>query len=105
MPCYEVRTMSVEFKAENRQLLDAAIKATGLLVNSQTSNRITRAYGKVVIKLDEGTAEVREGEQNLLNKIKQAYSKECIKAACKKVQWAVKFEGQGTKATVTKMKW
>ena len=35
MPCYEVRTYSVEFKAHNRAILDLALKALGLDVVSR----------------------------------------------------------------------
>ena len=102
MPCYEVRTMSVEFKAENRQLLNQAIKAMNVL--AMDDNEGLRLWGgAVVLNLKAGTATVREGYQDQLNALKRQYSKECVKAAAKKMQWAVKFQGQ--QATVNKVNW
>ncbi len=103
MPCYEVRTVSVEFHVENRKLLDAAIKSIGCVVSAATSDKIVLDYGAVTVDLAAGKALVKEGYQNNLNKLKQTYSKECVKAATKKCQWAVKF--QGNNATVTKVQW
>ena len=44
MPCYEVRTVSVEFKADNRQLLDAAIKTTGMMIWKHDADVINLEY-------------------------------------------------------------
>lgn len=103
MPCYEVRTMSVEFKTENRELLDAAIRNSNILVTAKNNGIIEFAFGKIVLDTNTGVAEVQEGYQSKLNEIKRNYSKEAIKAAAKKMQWGVKMAGY--QATVTKMKW
>lgn len=103
MPCYEVRTMSVEFKAENKQLLDAAIRNSNVLVTSKNNGVIEFAYGKIVLDTNTGIAKVQDGFQDKLNELKRAYSKECIKAAAKKMQWAAKM--QGNQATITKLQW
>ena len=103
MPCYEVRTMNVEFKVENRELLDAAIRASSLQVTDKGDRTITFEWGKVVLDLKTGTAAVEDGCQGRLNELKRAYSRECVKFAAKKMQWGVKI--QGDQATVTKMKW
>ena len=103
MPCYEVRTVSVEFKAENRKLLADAIRATGMEVTGSTDKVITLGYGAIELNLATGKAEIREGQQGHLNQLKRAYSAEAIKAAAKKCQWGVKR--QGNKATIQKMRW
>lgn len=104
MPCYEVRTMSVEFKAENRQLLDAAIRNSNILMVTRKDQGIIEfAYGKIVLNTSTGVAQVQDGYQEKLNELKRAYSKECIKAAAKKMQWAAKM--QGNQATITKLQW
>jgi hypothetical protein len=103
MPCYEVRTMNVEFKVENRRLLDDAIRASGLQVTDKGDRTITFEWGEIVLDLKAGTAVVADGSQGRLNELKRAYSKECVKAAAKKMWWGVKL--QGNQATVTKVKW
>ena len=103
MPCYEVRTMSVEFKAENRQLLDAAIRNSNILVTGKNEGVIEFAYGKIVLNTNTGIAEVQDRYQSKLNEIKRNYSKECIKAAAKKMQWNVKMAGY--QATISKLQW
>lgn len=103
MPCYEVRTVSVEFKAENRRLLDDAIRSSTLQVTETGDKTITFGWGEIVLDLKAGTAAVADGYQHKLNELKRAYSKECIKAAVKKMWWGVKL--QGNQAVVTKVKW
>lgn len=103
MPCYEVRTVSVEFKADNRQLLDAAIKATGMMIWQHDTDVINLEYGSVILDLTTGTAKIQDGYQDKLNELKRAYSKECVKAAAKKAAWNVKWSGK--EAVVSKLKW
>lgn len=103
MPCYEVRTISVEFKAENEDLLDRAIQATGMNTRLISNGRYLLDDGAIRLDLAAGTAEVREGQQGRLNELKQAYSREAVKAATKKCQWGCKL--QGNKAQITKMRW
>lgn len=104
MPCYEVRTLSVEFKADNRQLLDAAIKAIGLQAYWHTEDRVDVGLGNnIILDLSSGGAKIRDGYQDKLNELKRAYSKECVKAAAKKAAWNVKWSGK--EAVVSKLKW
>jgi hypothetical protein len=107
MPCYEVRTISVEFKAENRNLLDAAARSIGLNDLRNVGNgrlEMGPHFGAyITLDLTNGRAEVRDGYQSLLNELKRAYSREAIKAAAKQVNWACKMTGN--QATITKMKW
>lgn len=104
MPCYEVRTMSVEFKADNRQLLDAAIKAIVLEAYWHTEDRVDVGLGNNIrLNLSNGVALVAVGYQDKLNELKRAYSKECVRAAAKKASWNVKWSGK--EAVVNKLKW
>jgi hypothetical protein len=80
MPCWEVRTVSVEFKAENRKLLDAAIRSIGMGVREE-NGLLSLDYGAIKLDLKAGKAEVQDGYQNRLNELKQAYSREAVKAA------------------------
>lgn len=103
MPCYEVRTLSVEFKADNRQLLDTAIKTTGMMIWQHDADVINLEYGSIILDLTTGTAKVQDGYQDKLNELKRAYSKECVKAAAKKAAWNVKWSGK--EVVVSKLKW
>jgi hypothetical protein len=89
MPYYQVRTMSVEFKAENRDLLDAALKALGWKVYEQFSGQLIVGNGEIKINLKTGMAEVQVGSQAKLNELKRAYSRQSINAAAKKAGWQV----------------
>jgi hypothetical protein len=102
MPCYEMRTVSVEFKAENLNLLKAAAESINRSFEKlQSKNAVM--IGGMFIDLDEGEAEIRASQQNELNALKRAYSKQCIKAAAKKAQWSCKFAEN--KATINKVRW
>jgi len=103
MPCYEVRTVSVEFKAENRKLLDAALDKIGSIHCTLADGRLVIDGGVIVLDLANGKAVVQDGQQNQLNELKRAYSREAVKAAAKKCQWSCKL--QGNKAHITKMRW
>jgi len=107
MPCWEVRTVSVEFKADNRKLVHAAAESLGMRVEEQSDGTIWLNAGEfpgsIKLDLERGQAEVRSGYQRHLNKLKQAYSRECVKTAAKKAGWVVKWSGE--KAVVNKLKW
>jgi len=99
MPCYTVRTMSVEFKAEHRDLLEQAIKNlgwkytrldTGLLIDcddSANSMRIDLVNSKATITAD---------QQPLLNLLKRTYSVCCLQRVTAKNNWTL------TRSTATK---
>jgi len=101
MPCYEVRTISVEFRAENRDVLDAAIKQLGWGAIRAFADRVT--LPGISLDLEAGRAEVQEGFQGRLNELKRAYATEAVRAAAKKVRWSCKQQGQ--KLTVNKIAW
>ena len=99
MPCYEVRTVTVEFNNHNKSLLVGALKSIGATYTVD-GNKFSVGYGSAVIDLDKQTA---VGSMDLINKVKQAYSREAVKAAAKKFGWVQKT--QGSQINVTKMRW
>lgn len=102
MPCYEVRLVSVEFHAEHRDLLDKAIKALDMKVWEQTSARICFTNG-ITLDLADGRAQVPEGLQGELNKLKQQYSREAVKQKTAKFGWNFQWNNQAkTKGTLAK---
>jgi len=101
MPCWEVRTMSVEFNAENRDMLDRAIAAVGETA-IWTGSIVSLYGGAIQIDTESKSARVRDGYQNNLNELKRSYSREAVKTAAARAKWAVKFDGN--RATVKRKK-
>ena len=97
MPCYQVRTYSVEFKAGNRAIFDAAVKALGWRfsnVAADSDNVVAFEGGMIKIDLASGKATVKElpGQttyQDKLNALKRSYSRQAINAASKRMGWQV----------------
>jgi hypothetical protein len=93
MPCWEVRTMSVEFRAKNRKLLEQALDALGWSWWEHESNVLT-VSGLGTLCLEEGQAVIPQTAQGRLNRLKQQYSKQALKRAAKLQGWQLKAKGQ-----------
>jgi hypothetical protein len=94
MPCYQVRTYSVEFKAGNRAIFDAAVKALNWTPRNVSDDVVSFEGGKILIDLASGKATVRENTgqttyQDKLNELKRSYSRQAINAAGKRMGWQV----------------
>ena len=100
MPCYEVRTVQVEFNARNEQYLLKALKLANII---HTHNQETKAiYGNNwEIKLKEQTASVRQGYEGELNKVRRAYSETVVNEVARKKKWLVK-KAEGNKIQLKK---
>jgi len=92
MPCYEVRLVSVEFKAAHRDLLLQALKELDL--SFRVSEDII--YLRDGIQIDLGRQVVRcpQNMQGLINRLKQKYSEVVLKKVATKKKWSVKAKGQ-----------
>ena len=88
MPCWEVRTMSVEFKAKHKGLLQNALRALGL--SYELTGDVFDISGLGKINLNKGIAEIEQFGQRKLNQLKQQYSKESLKRAAKLQGWQLK---------------
>lgn len=86
MACYQVQTVSVEFKAAHAALLRKAIEAAGEEILLER-NGWFRLYGGLEIDTNNGTATIREGQQAQLNALKRAYAAEALKQAAKQNGW------------------
>lgn len=92
MPCYQVRTMSVEFHAEYADLLEKAINNLGWSTIRRGNLWTTGPVGQSMsIDLDVGQATIKEGQQGFLNELKRAYSAQAIKAVAAKNRWTANF--------------
>ena len=87
MPCYEVRTMSVEFQAQNRIVLNDAIEQLQLSVEVMLDGKISLHDGNIVLDLETKTAQVTEGHQDRLNDLKRAYSSAALDKVAKMNFW------------------
>ena len=99
MPCYEVRVTNVEFKAENRALLDEAIKSLDMRVQVD-GNKVSLNYGTIVLDLAKGMAQVQDGYQSKLNELKRAYTAQAVAKYAKMQGWMNQPKTQ-TAVTVT----
>jgi hypothetical protein len=94
MPCYETRTLSVEFHARHRKILEAALDSLGW----QWAGRGPEIYiegDSIVLDLDFGRARVLDGQQPRLNTLKRAYSKQALRKAARLQGWQVKGAEKG----------
>ena len=92
MPCYESRTISVEFHAKHRAVLDDAIASLGWRVREMDNGVLSVNGGWMTIYLEEGRAVT--SSQSDLNRLKVAYSKESLNRAAKRQGWQLKLKGQ-----------
>ena len=95
MPCWEVRTVSIEFTNKHKDPLLAALKAEGLAYSDNNRGKIYLDNDKLIIDLENQTATVRNNDYDLLNRIKRGYSREAIKEVAKKKKWLLKQQVDG----------
>ena len=96
MPCWEVRTMSVEFKAKHRRLLEQAVEALGWSWKSEGQGLRVQLPGWNSFTIDfvEQKAIGKESLQGKINQLKQQYSKQALRRAAKLQGWQMKTKGQ-----------
>jgi hypothetical protein len=93
MPCYQVQTVSVEFKIAHADLLVKATTALGWAVVGTQATRMVicpkDSYSTMTIDLATGKAIIELADQSRLNELKRAYSQQAIKLAANLNGWAV----------------
>jgi len=102
MPCWEVRTISVEFKAENRDLLEDAVKSLGWSFR-KLGNGVYQV-NDMTLDLNQGKAEIGTNQQSNLNRLKVAYSQAAVRKVAKQKGWQCKFDAP-TKGKFIKKQW
>ena len=100
MPCYEVRTVSVEFKVGNVDLLKKALEKAGCQI--QTQDQVISFKDKfgnfAMIDFEKSKIISRMGDKQLAdlsNSIKRAYSECVIDEVAKRNKWIKKQMGEG----------
>ena len=95
MPCWEVNTVSVEFKVKHKEILMTALKNLGYRPVEVTQNIIS--FNGITVDLDSGLADLRANDQRRLNEVKQEYSKVIVTLVAKKRKWALKQQKEKNK--------
>jgi hypothetical protein len=101
VPCDQVRRITLNIQAMDRTLLLAALAALGLRVREASSRgvRFVTPQGQAAAIRD-GEMVIPAQELALVNRIKQQYAKETLKAVAKKFGW--RLQGTGTQFTLQK---
>ena len=98
MPCYSVRTVSVEFRVANIELLKKALEKVGWKVNNEIDNGALSIMKKdgsymdsVSINFDNSKISSRYMDEKKLTdfsyELKRAYSEQVISEVAKKQKW------------------
>jgi len=98
MPCWEVQTYSLVFKAKNKDLLIEAAMRIGLKVEDH--GKYMTVYGSIVadIYLDEEKIVTTSYYTREVNRLKMEYSKVIVEKVAKLKKWAlVNKNAQGTR--------
>lgn len=95
MPCWEVNTMSVEFKARNFKLLQQALTELKISFSCYKDERISFRHQGNSYNINLKTQTVTfEGNNKagweFVNKLKRTYSTVVVKEAAKKNKWSVR---------------
>lgn len=93
MPCFEVRRVTVEFRAENKRLLEAAVEELGwkLWKNPKGKWLVKTPQGGITLDLKSGNAEFDDYLQGTVNKLKRSYSKQVVKKVAKLQGWSTRW--------------
>jgi len=102
MPCYQVRTTTLDAPAANLDVMSRALEALGLRVMSKNTER--RAVYFEGGKWQDGVLTCRYELGFDSNALRREYSKQAIKTAAKKNGWQLRFTQQG-QAIVTRRRY
>jgi hypothetical protein len=88
MPCYQVRTTTVQFEVANVELLIGALLDTGLASDRGQA----QAEAERVVKT--GRLTVAQGREDLIDATKRSYAARAVKQAAKRYGWRVTQSGK-----------
>lgn len=96
MPCWEVRTVSIQWKPENMDLVVEALRSLGYQVSRRTTSSPSFP-GFVLAKSLQGEVTfdgtnltVNSGQEHLVNPIKRAYAEAALKQTAKRFGWQLR---------------
>jgi len=92
MPCNTVQRNSVELACSNSDILLKALTALQLSPQMNSMTGEIRFYSKEgnICTIRNGKVVVRAGQEYIADEIKQAYSREVVKAAAVRFRWDLK---------------
>jgi hypothetical protein len=88
MPCFTQTRMSVEFKAENFDLLETALKQLKRPV-TRDSNSVSFYATHARITIRGGQIDMDERDREILNEVKRQYSRLVLDKAAATYGWAL----------------
>ena len=93
MPCDTVRTISVEFKPRNFNILEKTAKAMGFTVFLMSGHAVVRTpQGDIRIENGQATGPKIAVELHL-NNLRVEYAKQAIKQVATKMGWQTQWQG------------
>ena len=94
MPCYQIVTVSVEFKVESAERLKKALEKLGFNVD-EYKGQIDADSRKGFFRFDlnKGKINFERGLESRVNEIKREYSKVTLEEIAKKKKWLLKSKG------------
>ena len=94
MPCYQIVTVSVEFKVESAERLKKALEKLGFSISEYKGQlNADRRYENFRFDLNCGTIMFKKGLESRVNEIKREYSKVTLEEIAKKKKWLLKSKG------------
>ena len=90
MPCWTKRTTTVALEAADFEVLKRGLLAAGFtLAEGQSGKALLVAKGERTATIVNGRVQVRRDDEDLVNEIKRAYSREAVKTAAKRFGYTV----------------
>jgi len=93
MPCWTVQTMSVEFQAKHKDLLEKAILKLGWqlkYIDNGKSIVVGEPSTSFTIDLANKKATILSSQQSQLNRLKQAYSQQAVQKVAQLNKWQMR---------------
>lgn len=87
MPCWEVRTITVDFVAANQDVLLRGLKAAGFTVEQGTDGGLIVTKGPAVAVIANG--QIQTVVESMVNRIRRAYATEAVRTSAKRYGWIV----------------
>lgn len=101
MPCWQVQSMSVQFRAEHADLLKKTLDNLGWHYRyDEKSKKLSinphSDWDRIDIDLVNGVAKLRERVQGKLNELKRAYSATALEVVADKRNWKLDLKQKPT---------
>ena len=102
IPCWEINTYSLAFKAKNKPMMMEVLNDMGLNPR-ETARGISTTIGTFDLKT--GEVEVSARDKSKVNSFRKKYSERVIGEAAKKFKWNIKKQKVGSKTVFNAIKW